>query len=86
MGRMASAAEADRGLPCILKTVSPRRFFSLTAYIMRNEARVSRRSATLPFVPIAVAVYAVAKATPADPEETAAAPISMTESCPPGPH
>ena len=30
---------------------------------MRDEARFSRRSATLPFVPIAVAVYAVAKAT-----------------------
>ena len=68
MGRMASAAEADRGLPYILKTVSPRRFFrSSHAYRMRDEVRFSRRSATLPFVPIAVAVYAVAKATLAYP-------------------
>jgi hypothetical protein len=31
---------------------------------MRDEARFSRRSATLPFVPIAVAVYAVPDCSP----------------------
>jgi hypothetical protein len=69
MERMASAAEADHGLRHILKSrLSETVFFcSSHAYRMRDQARSSRRSATPPFVPLAVTVYGVAEASPACP-------------------
>lgn len=49
MERMASAAEADRGLRQFLKAVSPRRlFFTSPAYRVQDQARAFRGSATLP--------------------------------------